>query len=716
MKKQTLKLCLLTAVTILFGTQADAQQWLSAFSTPTNPTPNQIITDPGTTEVIIDNGAQFGFHTTSPMAHEFLLNCDINFEMIPMMSPPRRVIRGSAFESLDIFGSTGQASGGTIRLFSNGNGPKPGSVEISSAGTGNIDFVTNGGTEQLHVTNSGELNFEPSSNIRSIRAESGDGIEIYGGHNMPDGSGIHLASDARSAGSGAVTIMSGGAASTSTSNEPAFSFLQYANGAYSPSMYINKNGKVGVGTNNPAYKMTVNGEIGFEHGGFGHNIFGNSTEGIGIYANNGTSATPSNSGASMFLISDQNTQTSDVDKGQVRFISGGNSSSASQTAFDILQNSNNSFIPLLGILKNGYLGLNLYDKTDYKERLTIDGNIAFKPTNAAIIRSIRGYAPSGYLEMYAGENGNSGPGLFMYGNNWSSTQYGKPGEVDIWSTGGNSYGNHDPAFMLTHYNSNQTSQVWTNLLRLDKNGAVGIGTDPSTDANAENRLSLKGNIIMKSPWLPSYPNAVRGIHADNASSILGLYGGTNEFDGSFIQLFGHSHSVTSGPQDWGKISFVANADQSADQNDQAFSFGTFDGGQNWATHVVIRKDGKMIVGSDNIYNYYNAAQYARIPNGYKLYVEDGILTEKVKVAVKTTGDWSDFVFAKNYKLKSLSEVETFVNENKHLPDVPSAQDVMTDGIDLGKMDAKLLQKIEELTLYMIQQQKEIDALKKQLKK
>ncbi len=100
---------------------------------------------------------------------------------------------------------------------------------------------------------------------------------------------------------------------------------------------------------------------------------------------------------------------------------------------------------------------------------------------------------------------------------------------------------------------------------------------------------------------------------------------------------------------------------------------------------------------------------------YNLYVQNGILTEHVKVAVYTTSYWSDFVFNKNYKLMPLNKVEEFVKANKHLPGVPSAQEVVDDGgIDLGSMDAKLLQKVEELTLYVIQQQKQIDELQKKL--
>ena len=99
---------------------------------------------------------------------------------------------------------------------------------------------------------------------------------------------------------------------------------------------------------------------------------------------------------------------------------------------------------------------------------------------------------------------------------------------------------------------------------------------------------------------------------------------------------------------------------------------------------------------------------------YKLYVEDGILTERVRVAVKTSSDWADYVFAKDYQLKPLSDVASFIAANKHLPDVPSAEEVTKNGIDMAQMDARLLQKIEELTLYVIKQQQEIDAITQEM--
>lgn len=79
--------------------------------------------------------------------------------------------------------------------------------------------------------------------------------------------------------------------------------------------------------------------------------------------------------------------------------------------------------------------------------------------------------------------------------------------------------------------------------------------------------------------------------------------------------------------------------------------------------------------------------------------------------VKVETGWSDFVFYDDYKLPTLQEVEEHIKEKGHLKDIPSAEEVEKNGIFLGEMDSKLLQKIEELTLYTIQQQKEIERLR-----
>ncbi|MBO7054089.1 MAG: hypothetical protein J6W37_01730 [Bacteroidales bacterium] len=99
-------------------------------------------------------------------------------------------------------------------------------------------------------------------------------------------------------------------------------------------------------------------------------------------------------------------------------------------------------------------------------------------------------------------------------------------------------------------------------------------------------------------------------------------------------------------------------------------------------------------------------------SGYKLAVDGGILCEEVKVIANVPS--ADYVFEKGYNLRSLGEVEAYVNENKHLPDVPSAKEFKENGYKMGDMDNLLLQKIEELTLYIIEQQKQIDELKNKL--
>jgi hypothetical protein len=92
----------------------------------------------------------------------------------------------------------------------------------------------------------------------------------------------------------------------------------------------------------------------------------------------------------------------------------------------------------------------------------------------------------------------------------------------------------------------------------------------------------------------------------------------------------------------------------------------------------------------------------------KLSVNGNIKCKQVEVTL--TG-WNDFVFAKDYSLMPLAELERYINSHNHLPNVPSADEVIANGNNLGEMDAILLQKIEELTLYLIELKKENEQLK-----
>ncbi|MDG3583494.1 fibronectin type III domain-containing protein [Galbibacter pacificus] len=94
--------------------------------------------------------------------------------------------------------------------------------------------------------------------------------------------------------------------------------------------------------------------------------------------------------------------------------------------------------------------------------------------------------------------------------------------------------------------------------------------------------------------------------------------------------------------------------------------------------------------------------------GYRLAVAGNIVAEEVRVALQ--GNWPDYVFEDAYTLPSLEEVENHIKENKHLINIPSASEIEKNGIGLGDMDVKLLRKIEELTLYTLQQEKKINEL------
>jgi len=99
-------------------------------------------------------------------------------------------------------------------------------------------------------------------------------------------------------------------------------------------------------------------------------------------------------------------------------------------------------------------------------------------------------------------------------------------------------------------------------------------------------------------------------------------------------------------------------------------------------------------------------------SAYSLFVNGGILTEEVRIALQTA--WPDYVFKSDYKLPSLYELEQFINANSHLPNVPSANEVAENGIELGYIAKIQQEKIEELTLYVIEQNKQLDQYKGEL--
>ncbi|PKF74497.1 cell wall anchor protein [Chryseobacterium sp. PMSZPI] len=121
--------------------------------------------------------------------------------------------------------------------------------------------------------------------------------------------------------------------------------------------------------------------------------------------------------------------------------------------------------------------------------------------------------------------------------------------------------------------------------------------------------------------------------------------------------------------------------------------------------LVLFNTEKVTIGTD---------QYDNDSN-FILYVKKGIKAQQVKVENPAANGWADYVFKKDYKLRSLEEVEKHIADKGHLPNIPSAQEVEKEGINLGEMDAKLLEKIEELTLYSIEQNKQLKSQSEEIK-
>jgi len=118
--------------------------------------------------------------------------------------------------------------------------------------------------------------------------------------------------------------------------------------------------------------------------------------------------------------------------------------------------------------------------------------------------------------------------------------------------------------------------------------------------------------------------------------------------------------------------------------------------------LVITTSNKVGIGTEDM--------FCTDCDDYRLFVKDGIRTEKIKVDIAANNGWADYVFEPDYNLMPLTEVEQFIKQNGHLPEVPTTAEAIANGIELKEMNILLLKKVEELTLYSIELQKRIEAL------
>lgn len=262
------------------------------------------------------------------------------------------------------------------------------------------------------------------------------------------------------------------------------------------------------------------------------------------------------------------------------------------------------------------------------------------------------------------------------------------------STGFVGIGIFNPLEML-HINGNIRGSLTGGALRINTDfGYTDIGAQNSTGSSINTNLSnhyFNKRITIDSGELSSYNEDLNlltsGIHRltvkqSNGNVGIGTY---NPYSKLHVvgKIRSYLDTVNNNFLELGYDGFNSII------NNQSFGNLIFQSGG--VNTLSLNSLGKVTIGNVN-----------NTPNGYKLFVEDGILAEKLKVAINSTADWADYVFAEDYELKTIDEVNKFVSVNNHLPNVPSASEMVSNGLDVAEMDAKLLEKIEEAYLYIIQ--------------
>ncbi len=206
-------------------------------------------------------------------------------------------------------------------------------------------------------------------------------------------------------------------------------------------------------------------------------------------------------------------------------------------------------------------------------------------------------------------------------------------------------------------------------------------------------ITRKGTINIKGPWpTTGYGYSLTGESLTNLNEWgtphYGLFLGSasNGVNLSFSQASGANPIIMSGFYGLG--------------------FKTYKGS------MVLTERGHVVIGEGDLDDSLMENLAANPNTDYRLYVTKGIRSESVKVDLKS--NWPDYVFKSDYDLLPLDDVRDFIGKNNHLPNVPSEKEVEENGIDLAEMDATLLRKIEEMTLYILELNDKIKSLEKEL--
>jgi hypothetical protein len=263
------------------------------------------------------------------------------------------------------------------------------------------------------------------------------------------------------------------------------------------------------------------------------------------------------------------------------------------------------------------------------------------------------------------------------------------------------------------------SSTNTDIITTDANG--NLSTQSAASLFTSTGWNLNGNAATATDFIGTtninplnfVVNNIKSMSLDNGGNVSISTGGISTYQKLYVETNKQNDGIQVNQTGTSSATLDLNASGGAGKRWALHSTGS--GNAQGAGHLLFwdwtNNVERMRIDASGAVRIGNVT----MPSGYKLYVEEGILTEKVKVAVASSPAWADYVFANDYKLKPLSEVEAYVKENKHLPNIPSASELVKDGLNLGEMQALQMKKIEELTLYLIEMKKEIDTMKKENK-
>lgn len=286
---------------------------------------------------------------------------------------------------------------------------------------------------------------------------------------------------------------------------------------------------------------------------------------------------------------------------------------------------------------------------------------------------------------------------------WGEGPHGK-GAV-LWKAAPSGDGQADggwstPVFPVVHTNMYRFS-VWIKKTYSNSGTSyLGCGSVANLDGTANsNPYFWAGDL----PELNKWYLLVGYVHGSNDASMVsygGLYDGltgaklVNCTDFKFTS--GVTHSV--------HRSFLF---YDANLNDRQYFYAPRVEVVNGNEPTIAALLGLNPISSDSAYFSGSVGIKTPNPGVYDLAVKGKIRAQEIKVEM---ANWPDYVFAKDYQLPSLTETEKYIKEKGHLPNIPTANEVEANGVELGEMNRKLLQKIEELTLYIINQEKRIKDL------